>query len=177
MMKLRSNFVDQELAYWFRVSRQTVNDLVCQALPSTTHYHQLPEKEKIIRNMPKVIKQTYRKCRVIIDCCKIFIERPGNFTARAMSWFNYKSHNTVKVLIAVSTVGWVTSVSRTFGGKVLDKVIIQQSVFLQLLEHGDLVLADSDFFNFRWVCCLWYTTGNTSIHKRQISAKTERNRN
>jgi len=43
--------------------------------PASIHWL---EKEEIVRNLPKVIKQTYRKCRVIIDCCNVFTERLGN---------------------------------------------------------------------------------------------------
>ncbi|KAK2165716.1 hypothetical protein LSH36_46g07088 [Paralvinella palmiformis] len=40
--------------------------------PASIHWL---EKEEIVRNLPKVIKQIYRKCRVIIDCCNVFTER------------------------------------------------------------------------------------------------------
>ena len=123
---------------------------ICQALLSIANKLAFlihwPEKEEIVRNLPKVIKQTYRKCRVIIDCCEIFIERPGNFTARVMSWSSNKSHNIAKVLIAVSPVEGVTFVSRAFGGRVSDKIITQRSGFLQFLEHRDQVLDDRGFF-------------------------------
>ncbi|XP_051795083.1 uncharacterized protein LOC127531031 isoform X2 [Acanthochromis polyacanthus] len=149
LMKLRLNLVHQDLAYRFNVSRQTVTNIIAKSLPviasELAFLVHWSSKEETIRNMPKVMKDTYKKCRVIIDCCEIFIERPGNFTAREMTWSNYKSHNTLKVLVAVAPCGSISFVSKCFGGRVSDKVITQRSGFLQLLEHGDLVLANHSF--------------------------------
>ena len=102
-------------------------------------------KEEIVRTMPKVIKQTYRQCRTIIDCCEIFIGRPNHLTARAITWSNYKHHNTVKVLVAISPTGAVSFISKAYGERTSDKVITQRSGFLDLIEHGDLILADRGF--------------------------------
>ena len=89
-----SYFVD--LAYRFGVSRTHVTDLLNSAIPCTAKRLMFlvrwPAKEEITRYMPQVIKYLYKRCRVIIDCCEIFIERPGNLTARALTWSSYKSH-------------------------------------------------------------------------------------
>ncbi|XP_046561512.1 uncharacterized protein LOC124270535 [Haliotis rubra] len=79
LMKLRLNLVDQDLAYRFGVSRQTVNDLISKTIPPLAHKLSFlihwPESDDILRNMPKVIKQSYRKCRVIIDCSRKYLLR------------------------------------------------------------------------------------------------------
>ena len=64
----------------------------------------------------------------------------GNYT-----WSNYKHHNTLNLLVACSPCGAVTFVSRSFGGRASDKVITKKSVFLDMLEHGSVVLADRGF--------------------------------
>ena len=90
-------------------------------------------------------KKIRKKCRVIIDCAKVFIERPGNLKARQVTWSNYKHNNTFKVLIGISPIGAINFLSKAFGGRVSDKVFTQRSGFLELLEYNDQVLADRGF--------------------------------
>ena len=81
----------------------------------------------------------------IIDCSEIFIERPSSLSARAETYSNYKSHNTVKFLIAISPTGAIIFVSKCWGGRVSDKHLTANSGFMDHLMYGDLVLADRGF--------------------------------
>ena len=71
---------------------------------------------------------------VIIDCFEIFVERPSNLKARAATWSNYKHHNTVKVLLGV-----ISFVSDSWGGRVSDKHLTENSEILRKLLHGDIL--------------------------------------
>ena len=104
-----------------------------------------PDKETLQYNLPCVFQGRFRQVRCIIDCFEIFIERPLSFTARALTYSNYKKHNTVKVLIAVSPTGSIAYISAAWGGRVSDKVITQQCGFLNFIDPGDVVLADRGF--------------------------------
>ena len=149
LTKLRLNLVYQDLSYRFNISVGHVSDILNNGLPAlASHlslYIQWPEKEQISWNMPRVFRETYSDCNVVIDCTELFIECPGNLTARSSTWSNYKHHNTLKFLVACSPCGIVTFVSEAFGGRTSDKVITQKSGFLDLINQGDLVLADRRF--------------------------------
>ena len=95
--------------------------------------------------MPTVFKETYPRCRCIIDCSEIFIETPTNFTAKAQTYSNYKRHNTIKFLIGVTPFGTISFLSQCWGGQVSDKNLTQSSGFFNKIERGDTILADRGF--------------------------------
>ena len=55
---------------------------------------------------------------------------------------NYKSLNTVKYLIGITLVGAVSFLSYGWGGRASDKMITLNSGFLEIVSHGDCILAD-----------------------------------
>ena len=57
--------------------------------------------------MPAEFRKKFGKCTIIIDCFKVFTERPTSLMARAQTWSNYKKHNTVKFLIGVTPQGTI----------------------------------------------------------------------
>jgi hypothetical protein len=149
LMKLRLNLTNSYLAKIFQIGPTQVSKILTQSLPVLAKKLKpliiWPSKDRIIKNMPKSFRKNYRKCRVIIDCTEIFIQRPTNLKARAKTWSSYKHHNTMKVLIGITPYGAVSFLSKCWGGRVSDKVITNESKFYEKLDHGDLVLADRGF--------------------------------
>jgi len=51
----------------------------------------------------------------------------------------------ISILVAISPVGLISFISCAFGGRTSDKVVTQRSGFLDMIEYGDLILADRGF--------------------------------
>ena len=79
-----------------------------------------PDRENLRKTMPLVFKQNFgNKVAVIIDCFEVFIDRSSSLIARAMTWSNYKHHNTVKFLIGITPQGVISFISKAWGAELV----------------------------------------------------------
>ena len=104
-----------------------------------------PDHELVQETLPDCVKPKYTRTKCIIDCSKDFIKRPTCLSARAEMYSSYKSHSTIKFLVAISLTGAIIYVSKCWGGLVSDKHLTSSCGFLDKLMHCDLVLADHGF--------------------------------
>ena len=75
---------------WIKLISKTLGHALVVWLP----------REAIRDNLPAVfVKTGHSKCRVIIDCAEVFIERAKSLTNQAVTWSDYKHHNTLKFFI------------------------------------------------------------------------------
>ena len=65
--------------------------------------------------------------------------------AQPQVYSNYKSDNTVKDLIGITPAVAVSFLSYGWGGHVSGKMITLNSGFLEMVSHGDCILADCGF--------------------------------
>ncbi len=104
-----------------------------------------PDRFTVRRMLPREMLLKYPALRCTLDCTEIFIERPRNMELQALTWSDYKKHNTAKYLIAIAPNGMITFLSGGWGGRTSDKHIVVHSGFLDLIDPGDVVLADRGF--------------------------------
>ena len=95
-------------------------------------------KDVIKQHLPTAFQGKFENVRCIIDCTEIKYEKPGDLQKQSEFY-------SVKGLIGISPNVWVTFVSSLFGGSISDRRIIEKTHFVDLLEQGDLVMADRGF--------------------------------
>ena len=67
-----------------------------------------PDHVVSMENLPSCFKPEYKHIKSIIDCSEIFIQWPTSLSAISETYSNYKGHNTVKFLIAISPTEVIT---------------------------------------------------------------------
>ena len=151
LVRLRLGLLNEDLADRFQISTGLCSQIFktwISFLNSTlgTAVVKWIPKESVLEHMPNVFKEKgYSKVRVIIDCFEIFIERSKSLEVQAVTWSDYKHHNTVKFLIGISPAGFITFLSECYGGRASDQFICKDSGFFDMLEFGDEVMADRGF--------------------------------
>ena len=149
LMRLRLNLTISDLSYRFHVSITTVRTVFSKWIEDLfVNFKCLikwPTQDIARKNLPAVFADLFPNTRCIIDCSEVFIERPYGYLARKKTYSNYKKHNTIKFLIAVTPCGSICFLSKCWGGRASDRCITMNSGFLDLLSSGDTVLADRGF--------------------------------
>lgn len=110
LMKLKLDTPMQDLAYRFGISISTVSRIFSAWMIALNvrlaPLIKWPERENLLFSMPQCFQFAFgNKTTVILDCFEVFITRPSNLMARARTYSNYKSHNTVKILIGITPRG------------------------------------------------------------------------
>ena len=181
LMKISRAYTNKDLGYRFHIHKSKVTkvfhkwiDILFNNLQPLVAW---PDKEMIISNMPACFKPRYSKAVCIIDCSEVFIQRPTSYISRAQTFSNYKTHNTIKFLVAISPPGAITFVSKCWGGRVSDRFLTVNSGLLKLIKYGDLVLGDRGFDIADDLALIGaslvippFTRGEVNYHKGKLSS-------
>ena len=146
-MRLRLGLLNEDIADRFGIS-PTLSSRVFTTWVRVLLGHALITwlpPEVVRSNLPGVFINVRYKICIILDCAKVFTERPKSLINQACTWSEYKHHNTIKFLVGISPTGYITFLSDCYGGRASDRYIVKDSGFYDLLEREDMVMADRRF--------------------------------
>lgn len=151
LSKLGLGLSDSFIALLFGVSRTTIRNVFFTFLNLFYETVYVPVMDG---NIPSMVKNQlcmpnsfsdFSNCRIIIDCTEFRIDLPKDLNKRSVTYSNYKSTYTAKILIGCAPNGTITFVSEAFGGNASDKQITNDSGVVSHFVAGDLILADKGF--------------------------------
>lgn len=90
--------------------------------------------ESIWSYMPVVFKEAYTTTFCIVDATEIFCEMTASLSLQSQYYSSYKSHTTMKGLLAVAPNGAIIFVSELFTGSISDRQLTTQRGFLKMLK-------------------------------------------
>ncbi|XP_074113734.1 uncharacterized protein LOC141536858 [Cotesia typhae] len=147
--KIRLNCSNAILAYDFGISQSQVGRIlnkytkeISQILKSLIVW--LPAKT-ILKNLSIQFRLNFNKVQSIIDCFEIRIEKPSNAVHQSATWSEYKKSNTIKYLISCTPDGLINFISKGYGGRTSDTIIVENCGYLDIIPDGITVLADRGF--------------------------------
>lgn len=153
LMKMKLGLTFASLSVIFDVHQTSISRTFLSVLDALhvglEDFVRWPARHVVEHLLPDAFKKNYPKCRAIIDCSEIRIEHPSSIEQQVQTYSNYKSSQTVKFLIACTPDGFISFVSHCYGGRSSDSFITVDSGFLDLIEPGDVILADKGFPSIR----------------------------
>ena len=127
LMKLKLGVINQLLADKFgvlislSVVSQILNTWIKFLADELSPLIFWPSKDMVRDTLPKTLQGTkYMNLRCTIDCTEVFIERPRHLATQAITWSDYKHHNTVKFLVGIAPDGHISFLSAAWGGRASD---------------------------------------------------------
>ena len=150
LMRLRRGFNIFTLSHFYGVSETTIRTIFTTWIMFLFHHFKtikfkfFPERQAFRKNLPKVFKP-FKNIRASIDCTEFKCETPRDYKQQGNLYSSYKSHCTMKCLIAVNPNGAACFVSDLYEGSISDINIFEQCGILQHVNYKDSFLVDKGF--------------------------------
>ena len=147
LMRIHMNLTLGDLTCRFAVDQSTVSRTLHHWIPMlSTHLKPLIQWPKTNVGPTVPPYDLLPNSVGIIDGTEVFIQRPSNLETQKSSYSDYKSHTTVKYLVAIDTfTGVFTFVSSGFSGSCSDRYTVEHSGLLDILQPGQRILADKGY--------------------------------
>ncbi|KAI5636548.1 DDE superfamily endonuclease domain-containing protein [Phthorimaea operculella] len=149
LFKIRFNDPMVRLADQFELSRQTISKSFYNGLTLLANYFQhfvyMPSPAEIKLNLPLAFKINYSNVQCILDAFEIEIEKPSNPQAQSRTWSQYKHCNTLKYIVGCTPNGFISYISKGWGGRISDKVLVEISDLIDILPPNAIIMADRGF--------------------------------
>ncbi|KAJ8928978.1 hypothetical protein NQ314_018383 [Rhamnusium bicolor] len=148
-MKIKLNDSLSRLGDSFGMSTSNTLKTFKQSVVQIEHYLKTliywPEKSKIKQLLPIAFRARYNNVQSIIDCLEIQVEKPSDPVKQAITWSEYKKCSTLKYLISSTFDRSINFISKGYGGRISDSLLIEDSGYLEIVPVGCGVMADRGF--------------------------------
>jgi len=137
------------LGLFFGLSKSEVSKIFRKTLPTLAECMKdlifYPDVKQTILNLPTAFRYQYFETTDIADGFEVQIQKPTNALHQILSYSAYKSCNTVKFIVNITPDGFVSFISKGYGGRISDVSLCQESGYLDSLASGRSVMADRGF--------------------------------
>lgn len=144
LIKMKTGLSFSAISVLFSVHRSTISRIFNRTLNflsiTCKNFVFWPGKKIVQETMPSVFKPEYSNCRVIIDSTEFVVEQPPTIEQRVHVFSLQKRLQSSRVYARRFHF-----VSKCHGRRASDAQITVSSGLINLLEPGDLVLADKGF--------------------------------